>query len=289
MIERWSFAFDPLIPWPFLLALGLCALAVAALALARRARAIANGQAVDPDGLRRYGTREIADLAGSVFAMAASLEKRGRAMRDFAMHLSHEFKTPLSAIRGSAELLADNHADMDAARRSRFLNAIQDDVERLSRLIGRLMELARAENPAPDEAATDISTAMIALEGDFGSVVTAQTGNGRLGLSAENFRILAAALIDNAAQAGAKTVRIDAQIGDRDCQIRFADDGPGVSPGNQSRLFEPFFTTKRADGGTGLGLGIARSIAESHGGALTFEPSRAGAVFRLTLPLNGQG
>jgi signal transduction histidine kinase len=67
-------------------------------------------------------------------------------------------------------------------------------------------------------------------------------------------------------------------------RIQFADDGPGVPAGDRDRLFEPFFTSRRAEGGTGLGLPIARSLLAADGGSIALRRSETGACFEVVLP-----
>ena len=90
-------------------------------ALSEQARDLAEGRRSAIEPLDRYGTSDLAALGQSVFDMAAALEKRGQYVRDFATHVSHEFKTPLTSIRGAAELLGEHHETMDAGKRKRFL------------------------------------------------------------------------------------------------------------------------------------------------------------------------
>src|SRR3546814_20889480 len=77
--------------------------------------------------------------------MAAAIERRSRYLRDFAHAMSHEFKTPLSGIRGAIELLEDHDATMSAEERRRFLANADADARRLARLVSRLLDLARAD------------------------------------------------------------------------------------------------------------------------------------------------
>ena len=67
--------------------------------------------------------------------------------------------------------------------------------------------------------------------------------------------------------------------------ITLADDGPGIAAGDRERVFDPFFTSRRTQGGTGLGLPIARALVENHGGTLELENGGPGATFVLRLPL----
>jgi len=96
-------------------------------------------------------------------------------------------------------------------------------------------------------------------------------------------------LVDNSRQAGARVVRISGRISDGAVVARVADDGPGLALADRERLFEPFFTTRRAAGGTGLGLPIARSLIEAHGGTIVIADAEAGAAFEVTLPVSEVG
>jgi signal transduction histidine kinase len=91
-------------------------------------------------------------------------------------------------------------------------------------------------------------------------------------------------LVDNACEAGARRVRLTAlRVGADRLAMDVADDGPGVPPGLRERLFRPFFTTR--SGGSGLGLAVARAVAEAHGGTVGLVDDSGGARFRVELPL----
>src|SRR6185295_5105288 len=99
---------------------------------------------------------EIGQLARAVLAMTDELERRAHDARTLAADLSHEFKTPLTAIRGAAELLRDGASD-DPSDRDRFLAMILDDAARLDRLVSRLLELARVEDDRGIELPVDLT------------------------------------------------------------------------------------------------------------------------------------
>ena len=82
--------------------------------------------------------------------MAEAIARRSRYLRDFAAAVSHEFKTPLAGIRGAVELLEDHHEEMTEAERARFLGNISADTARLSQLVTRLLDLARADMARPE-------------------------------------------------------------------------------------------------------------------------------------------
>jgi len=91
-------------------------------------------------------------------------------------------------------------------------------------------------------------------------------------------------LIQNAEQAGATRIEIAVERGPSGIEVLFRDNGRGVSPGNREKIYEPFFTTRRESGGTGLGLGIVRSLVEAHNGAVELRETEAGTTFALHFP-----
>jgi signal transduction histidine kinase len=93
-----------------------------------------------------------------------------------------------------------------------------------------------------------------------------------------------ATLIENARQSGADKLAITAKVDEGAARITLHDNGPGIPEADRIQVFDPFFTSKREAGGTGLGLPIARALAEGCGGALELVESAAGARFVLTLP-----
>jgi signal transduction histidine kinase len=233
---------------------------------------------VSPEQL---GTREIATLSQSFLDLAERLVDRTEYVSSFAAHVSHELKSPLTSIRGSAELLRD--AEMSKEERARFLNHIIADSDRLAALLERLRELARADL----DAAPGSATISEALAGQQRVSLTGQV-EVPVRLSLEAAKAVFGQLLSNALEHGATEVTIEARRGDGMLRVTVADNGEGISPGNRDRVFEPFFTTRREDGGTGMGLQIVRSLLTAHGGTIRLVPSDGGAVFELTLPVAGQ-
>jgi signal transduction histidine kinase len=256
--------------------------------LAAQAAELGRGNRTALAPLDHYGTHELAALGRSFLDMASALDGRSQYIRDFAAHVSHELKGPLSAIRGSAELLQEHLADMSEADRARFLANIVADTDRLRLLVSRLIELAHAENVPRAEVAIDIAAAVDRLAqhhaGDGLAIV--RTGASRLEtcISAESFEIVAANLIQNAQEAEANAIEVHLEAAETSARIAFKDNGRGIAEGNRSRIFEPFFTTRREHGGTGLGLRIARSLIEAQQGTIELLPADRGATFLLTLP-----
>jgi len=99
--------------------------------------------------LTNPGTYEVDLLSKALAQMSATLEKRSDYIRSFASNVSHELKTPLTSIRGTVELFKDHFAEMKLEDRDRFLNILEQDTDRLTRLVQRLLDLARAEVAQP--------------------------------------------------------------------------------------------------------------------------------------------
>ena len=92
-------------------------------------------------------------------------------------------------------------------------------------------------------------------------------------------------LVENSVQASAGALVIRAEPQGDTVALSVADDGPGIAPADRERVFEPFFTGRREAGGAGMGLAIVRSLLAANGGAIAVQPSPAGALFVITLPL----
>lgn len=237
---------------------------------------------------------EIRTLYEDFREMAERIERRSGYLRDFAAAVSHEFKTPLAGIGGAVELLQDHLETMSPDERRRFLDNIAADADRLSQLVTRLLDLARADMATPEPG---VSTE---LAGPIAQAVEGQAVEGQAGLGfavevdlpaglavaapPETVEKVTAILLQNARQAGASRAVVRAAAGPEGVEITVQDDGPGVPPADRQRLFEPFFTSRRADGGTGLGLSIARSLLAASHGRIELAGADGGATFRVVLP-----
>lgn len=249
-------------------------------ALVERSRAIGRGGRAAIVAPAQQGTREIATLSQSFIDLAERLVDRTEYVSSFAAHVSHELRSPLSAIRGSAELLRD--VEMSAEERGRFLDHIIADSDRLTALLDSLRELARADLSAERGSSTLADTAGgddVVLEGDV---------EVPMALGPEAARAIFSQLHRNAVEHGATQVMLSAASNGSAVTIIIRDNGRGVSPGNRDRIFEPFFTTRREDGGTGMGLQIVRSMLAAHGGTIRLLESEFGAAFELVVPLADQ-
>lgn len=213
------------------------------------------------------GTREVDSLAQSLFDTSRKLIERNNYLNLFATHVSHELKTPLTAIQGASELLIENDEDMSNEQKSRFLNNIKTDAERMALLSSRLRELAHAElagmegssllKPVLEKCAVQHN---LGLEFDRPDI--------EIPMIDANSEVVWQQLIQNAASHGAEVFQVHVSRADSGITLHIGDDGDKISEANRREIFTPFFTTRRDEGGTGMGLGIARAMVVSHGGAL---------------------
>ncbi len=235
------------------------------------------------------GTREMAALARGFLAMARKLQDRSDYIRSFASHVSHELKSPLTSIRGAAELIRDDDGRMTDEDRKRFAGHIAADTIRLNTLLARLREHARAETMDAGGEHVELREAVEALAKPGGLAIRADVPAGmRIAMSAESASILLSNLAANAASHGATALTVTAAERDGSTIVTVADNGEGISPGNRDRVFEPFFTTRRDQGGTGMGLHIVKTLIEAHGGTVRLLDGYKGAAFEIALPSGGR-
>lgn len=267
-------------------------------ALSAASRALASGTRVTP---RRSALNvvEISTLFDDFEAMSANIERRSAYLRDFAAAVSHEFKTPIAALHGAIELLDDHGTSMDEGQRRQFLENMRQDTDRLSLLVSRLLDLARADMRRIDgDTCADVGgvfKAVGARGGWQGMTVSVQLPELPLvaRIDYEALESVLVTLVDNAAQAGADRLAFSVSRDDGMAVIRVANNGPAIPPADREKIFEPFFTSRRATGGTGMGLAIARSLLAGYRATLTLEEpapgtgSRVDVAFILKLPLNG--
>jgi signal transduction histidine kinase len=231
---------------------------------------------------------EIRALYESFGLMAERIERRSRYLRDFAAAVSHEFKTPIAGMRGALELLEEHGAAMSPEERQRFLANAMADADRLSHLLQRLLHLARADMAvSPEDSASDIAEPVRRVA-DAHQGITVKTDLPadlpKVAAPAELVEAVLETLVENSRQSGASSVEIGARREGSSVLISVSDDGPGVSEGDHERIFEPFHTSRRAEGGSGLGLPIARSLLASCSGTIVSKPAAGGACFEISVP-----
>jgi signal transduction histidine kinase len=295
--------------WQFLLA-GLFAAAIA-LVLARwlargmtqplRDMAAAARRMAAGEYGQRVETRsrdEVGQLARAFNRMSAELEGVERLRRELVANVSHELKTPISALRAHLENLLDGVERPDPET----LQVMLAQSERLSRLVEQLLDLSRLESgdvpldlrpveigPLAAEVLSEIEVARARA----GVAVEVRVPEGLPPAMADRERIhqVLFNLVDNALRftppGGRVTLSAEAQ--GRAVRVRVEDTGVGIPPEHLPYLFERFYRAdaarSRGDGGTGIGLAICRSVVEAHGGRIwaESEPGR-GSAFTFELP-----
>ena len=236
--------------------------------LAARADDIRTGQAAALDPLAHYGTSEMQAMGHAMRQMGQVLQGREAVLRSYADHVTHELKSPLSAVQGAAELLAG--ADLPTGDRAKMVQNIIDATGRMNDLLDAQRALARANDPLP--AGHCLLSDAIASDAD----IHVQT-DGTIPMSADAFGPIATHLIENSRSHGGTEIKFD--LVDRTLTV--SDNGSGVSEGNKDRIFDPFFTTRRDAGGTGMGLSIVRRMLEAHGARISVVAGK-GATFVIT-------
>ena len=294
--------------YPFLVGLliaagaGIALAALAAFLLARRivrpVRRVVDAthhlaEERDPEPVPIEGAYEIASLARAFNEMAEQLARARAAEKQFLLSVSHELKTPLTAIRGYAEGVADGAFDMDEA-----VATISLEAARLERLVRDLLDLARMNRTDFSIHREEIDLATIAGEAvrryegqarDFGVALEALAPAPSPAIGDPD-RILQVAsnLIENALRLTPRdgVVRVSAEPG----LLVVEDTGPGLSQEDLPRAFERFYLYSRYGSdrplGTGLGLSIVEELTQGMGGSVEVEttPGR-GTRFTVRLPI----
>jgi two-component system sensor histidine kinase ChvG len=251
-----------------------------------KAQAIARGDPATDFVPRGFTPKEVRTLSLALDVMTRKLRSQAEYVSDFATTVSHELKTPIAAIRGAAELLIDwDH--MDSAQRERFLRNIDQDAERMQRLVTRLLELAKIEaaQELPSSSVPVVGLLRRVLERYGSRVVLELDGPPEtVEISEEHLAIAIRNLVDNAVRHSPDAaVRVVAGSAAGRLSVLVEDHGPGISPANQARIWDRFFTTERDRGGTGLGLSIVAAIAKARRGSVDFTSSEQGTRFTLIL------
>lgn len=247
--------------------------------LANDVDAVAHGKNKTIGRERPYRTIEVDQLATRIRDMAEMLQKRTSYLSNLARHVSHEFKTPITAITAAIEVLQEHSKSMSTDERNRFFQNIEDDLKRLGSLTEGLLELAQADMSNITEQTTSLDSLNLKEASISGATETAMQ------IDADSLNAVLSQLISNAKQHGASNISITAKKDADHICIAVRDDGVGISSPNADRIFDPFFTTIRNSGGTGLGLPIARALAENAGGTLDLLETKEGTVFETRIPI----
>ena len=225
----------------------------------------------------------------------------------FLSTVSHEFRTPLTSIKAFAQILLDSPLDQE--RRTRYLNIIDTESDRLSRLISGLLDLAKIESGRVEWANKVVDLAQVV--GTAVVAVMPQAAEEHIGVEIsdgaphlvsgdpDRLQQVVTNLLANALKFCPAGTHVAMSVGRSDssgpakqrgeyCIVSVRDEGPGISPEDRARVFDRFYTGRNAQNGskgTGLGLAISREIVTHHGGEIWVESELgAGSTFRFTLP-----
>ena len=241
---------------------------------------------------------ELGRLAETFNRMAGELESLERLRRDLVANVSHELKTPISALRAHLENLLDGVEEPDRDT----LQLMLGQAERLTRLIEELLDLSRLESGAVTLQLEPVRLEpLVAQVGREVQVARTRSISFRnrvpvdlppLQADRERLYQVLFNLLDNAFRftpAGG-SITVDAACRDDECEVSVEDTGPGIPDEHLPFVFERFYRVDRArargDGGTGIGLTIAKSVVEAHGGRIWAERvEEGGCRFTFVLPL----
>jgi len=234
-------------------------------------------------------------------AKAVTLRARTEEMRSSLLSaVSHDLRTPLAAITGAATTLRDESAGVDAAERLELLDTLCEEAERLERLVGNLLDVTRLESgtlePKREWVPLEevVGSALTRLERKLeGRNVSTEIPDALPLLSADPVLLeqVFVNLLENAVKhtPAGSPIEIRARETGGALEVEVSDRGPGLPSGSETQVFEKFYRGPHAGRrGAGLGLSIARGIAQAHGGSVTAENRpEGGALFRVTLPPAG--
>ncbi len=276
--------------------------------LAERREQTAQIERLEP--ARRLLALVASPLAGDAGAVVVArditeAERLNQTRRDFVANVSHELKTPLAAIRGYAETLADGAIDHPETA-LRFSQRIVDQCHRLSAVLADLLTLSRLENREPLDNLEAVELRDLVHEAI--ELVAGQAGARQVAVTlapgaspvvwgdAEGLVRLLSNLLENAVkynrQGGSVTVSLGERAGQAQIEVR--DTGIGIPPAALPRIFERFYRVdkgrSREEGGTGLGLAIVKHVAQAHQGRVEVESELGvGSTFRVVLPTRQTG
>jgi len=227
------------------------------------------------------GARPLATRGAVVTALdLTQLRRLETVRRDFVANVSHELKTPLTAVRGFAETLLDE--EIPAEQRRAFTRTIRDNAERMQRIVDDLLDLSRIESGGWHPRAQTVDITGVLRETFAGVQDTASRrglqlvadvppGAATIYADPTAFRQVIGNLVENAVRYTASgSITVHSRPGARGVWIDVRDTGIGIAPEHLPRIFERFYRVdagrSRELGGTGLGLAIVRHLVDAHGG-----------------------
>jgi two-component system sensor histidine kinase KdpD len=222
-------------------------------------------------------------------AVAAGLAEANDLRAALLAAVSHDLRTPLSSIKAAATSLLQRDVDWTPQATSELLATIDEEADRLNALVGNLLDMSRLQSGALQLVMRDVGLEEVVPAAIKGLGERAQTV--RVSVDETMPRVHAdpallerviANIVDNALNSSPpdRPVRVDAfSVADR-VDLRVVDQGPGIPPDQRDRMFQPFqrLGDQSNDGGTGLGLAVARGFVDAMGGEITVEDTPGGGL-----------
>jgi signal transduction histidine kinase len=243
---------------------------------------------------------EFAALATDFNSMTERLGELDRMKKDFVARVSHDLKTPLSSMQETNNALLDHMAGPLSAKQRRLLELNAESGQRLSAMLGKLLDLSRLEGGRrPTLHMIDVNA--IARRSVEAATANAMRRGVRLSIAHSDGSVVfgdpdgISQVVDNLVENAIKFSPADGQVhvavvpvSDREVALTVADDGPGIPDAERDRVFDRFYQTQNGRGvsgrGVGLGLTICREIVSAHGGRIRVDQNEPrGSVFRVTL------
>jgi two-component system sensor histidine kinase GlrK len=245
------------------------------------------------------GPEDLQTLGERLDWLRRRLEEHEAEKNRFLRHLSHELKTPLTALREGAELLNDQVGGPLAPPQRQVVSIMRDNSVKLQRLIEDLLDYQRALHAAASLLPRPVALDGVIREVMRGHELAVQAKRQSLALELERLNVEADAeklrsILDNVLGNAVKftppggSIAVTSRADGADAVIDVVDSGPGVPPEERESIFQSFFRGRAPAGGrvegTGLGLAIAREFAEAHGGRISVITRANGGHFRIVLP-----
>ena len=261
--------------------------------LEQAARKVAGGDFSNP--IRADSDDELGQLAAAFDDMQNQLARLDRARKQFIASASHELRTPIFSLGGFLELLADE--DLDEETRRAFLEQVRGQVDRMRMLATELLDLSRLESGALElhPEPTDVGQLAREVAAEFTPAAQRHQSRVQLRLEPEPIEVecdpervaqVLRILLDNALvhTPEGTGVQVSAARANGHVRLEVSDRGLGIKRQNMPHIFEPFFSSDDEAQGAGLGLAIARELAERMDGELTVRSIPGATTFSLVLP-----
>jgi two-component system OmpR family sensor kinase len=266
--------------------------------LERASRRVASGQFISP--LPVKSGDELGQLTSAFNDMQQRLSRVDRARKEFVANASHELRTPLFSLGGFIELLEDE--DLDPQSHAELLSAMHGQVFRLQKLAVDLLDLSRLDAGSFELEQDRVDLAELAdmvtseftpsvRRGDADIELRMAEGGVEVTCDRERVAQIMRILVDNAIRhtPDGTHVTISASRRNGSAKVTVADAGPGIDSGSASQVFDRFYTGESQNGGAGLGLAIAKELAQRMHGEIRLNARPGRTAFTLELPAGAEG